>query len=103
MKEKQKDYNALANLLQILANPTRLKILDILSSQCSVSKTGCCVCDINKNIKLPQPYISKHLKILKDKKILQFKREGNKIFYSFNKNEAFNTLVKYLSQYKNCC
>jgi DNA-binding transcriptional ArsR family regulator len=98
---KQDDkYEKLAGICKALANPVRLKILDVLVSNCDCSKAGCCVNEIISEIELPQPYISKHLKILKDCGILTYRKEANKIYYSFVRNELFAEIIGYLS---NCC
>jgi ArsR family transcriptional regulator len=103
---KDDKYNKIAKICRALASPTRLRILDILISRCTCSErserseSGCCVTDINDQIDLPQPYISKHLKILKDSGILTYNRDGNKIYYSFQHNDFFEEVIKYLSK---CC
>ena len=96
-------YEKIAGLFQALSNPTRIKILDILISNCRCSKFGCCVSDINNEIELPQPYVSKHLKILKECGILTYKKEANKIFYSFNNSEILDDLIEYLKKCRKCC
>ncbi len=96
-------YEKIAKIFQALTNPTRLKILDILISNCTCSNNGCCVKEINNEIDLPQPYISKHLKVLKDTGILTYKKDANKIIYSFNNNEILDELIDYLSKCRSCC
>ncbi|MDD5065909.1 MAG: metalloregulator ArsR/SmtB family transcription factor [bacterium] len=103
MKDTWKDYTELAGLFSLFSHPVRLKILDTLASSCSGSGEGCCVLDMNKKIRLPQPYLSKHLKILKDKKVLTYKRAGNKIYYTFNKSRLLKELTRYLLKYSDCC
>jgi len=105
MKSK---YEALSYFFAILSNPTRLLILDALVSNCikSNSKEGCCVYEINNKIDLPQPYISKHLKVLRQAGFLTFKREGNKIYYSFSVKglKSFKQILHFLSKFEiNCC
>ena len=100
MLEEDEKYKNIAKICQALANPTRLKILDILISKCTCNGSGCCVTDINNEIDLPQPYISKHLKVLKDCNILTYTRDANKIYYSFQKNDLFTKIIDYLGK---CC
>jgi DNA-binding transcriptional ArsR family regulator len=97
----EEKYIKLADLFKALANPVRLKILDILISKCncSIKGPGCCVGEINSEIELPQPYISKHLKILNDCGILSYRRDANKIYYSF----ADSTILRELAQYVGKC
>ncbi len=103
MVKAESKYEKIAMLFQALANPTRIKILEILISNCTCSKDGCCVSDINSEIELPQPYVSKHLKILKECGILTYKKEANKIFYSFNNSRILDDLIEYLKKCRRCC
>jgi len=71
-------YNNLADIFQLFSNPIRLKIIDYLLNNCCLKdKNCCCVGEINDDVELPQPYISKHLKILKDKGIIKDEKKGN--------------------------
>jgi len=102
---KDDKYKKLSLMFNALSNPTRLKILDILTKACNKPEKGAvCVCEINRFIDLPQPYISKHLKILKDHNILKYEREGNRIHYSFS--DEFRNLYRdmkgFVSKF-DCC
>ena len=101
MFKDEKKYEEIANVFKALTNPIRLKILDVLISNCKKSEC-CCVTEINYKIDLPQPYISKHLKILSDSGILEYKRDGNKIYYSFKKTNR-NELKHILGFLEKCC
>jgi ArsR family transcriptional regulator len=103
MTKPDSKYDKIAMLFQALANPTRIRILDALISNCMCSKEGCCVSHINSVIELPQPYVSKHLKILKECGILTYKKEANKIFYSFNNSQILDDLIEYLKKCRKCC
>ena len=97
--KKQNKYEKMAKLFQAVANPVRLHILDILiANSCFAAEKGSCVGEINKKIDLPQPYISKHLKVLKDCGILTYRREANRIIYSFEQNDTLNELFEYLHE-----
>lgn len=52
---------ALAERLKALADPTRLRMLDLLAAQAQ----PLCVCDITARFDQQQPTISHHLKLLK--------------------------------------
>ncbi len=97
------NYEKIANVFQALTNPTRLRILDVLIKNCECSKNECCVNDINEKIDLPQPYISKHLKVLKDCDILTYRKEANRIYYSFKSNGVIDELINYLTNCRKCC
>jgi DNA-binding transcriptional ArsR family regulator len=103
MMDKSEKYERSAALFSALSNPIRLMILDTLASCCSETAGGPCVCEINQRLGLPQPYISKHLKILKECGILEYSREGNKIIYRFAGNGIIAELLECLEKYKGCC
>ncbi|MBD3421038.1 MAG: metalloregulator ArsR/SmtB family transcription factor [Chitinivibrionales bacterium] len=91
----------LANLFSVLANPLRLSILSLLMEQCARNNNeGCCVQDINTMIDVPQPYLSKHLKILTDCGILSFRRDKNRVFYKFADQSSICHLFDF---FKACC
>ena len=66
--------------LTTIVEPNRLAILSFL-------KDGeKCACEIHPKLKLSQNLSSHHLKILKDLKLLNSRRDGNKIIYSRNED-----------------
>ena len=68
----------LKKYLTVIAEPNRLAILKFL-------KDGeKCACEIHPKLKLPQNLSSHHLKVLKDLRLLESRREGVKIIYSRN-------------------
>lgn len=91
---KTKNLNLLANNLQIIAEPNRLKILCILSSGPK------CVCEIEKELNLKQNLISHHLKSLRDSGLVVAKKEGLWKHYSL-KSKSINTLITNLTQLLN--
>jgi ArsR family transcriptional regulator len=83
------DYEKLAVAFSALAHPIRLRILEVLMTAHTCTLAGkCCVTDIHTLLNLPQPVVSKHLKILKERNILSYERVANKIYYSFTKANA---------------
>jgi len=69
------DVNRAARCLKAMSHPLRLKILCILGDQ-AIS-----VQDIVQQVGTSQSNISQHLAILRDKGILDFKKEANRVFY----------------------
>ena len=69
-------YELHAQLLQTLANPRRLLILDSLRSG---EKT---VTALEEVLGLPQATISKHLATLRTQGLVTFRREGNMVHYA---------------------
>ncbi len=64
-----------ANLLKVLSDVNRIKILCILSQE------KICVCDLAKRLEIAQNLVSHHLKVLEEAGVFEKKRNGNQIFY----------------------
>ena len=71
-----------AELLKALAHPSRLKIIGYLSSGKK------CVKHIWEALGLPQPNVSQHLSVLRNKGILGYKREGSIVCYYIKNKKA---------------
>lgn len=67
-----------AHVFKALSDPNRLKILKTLK------KGEICGCDLLKELKISQPTLSHHMRILCDANITKGRREGKWVFYSFN-------------------
>jgi ArsR family transcriptional regulator len=65
-------------LLKAIADETRLKIILLLSRQ------EMAVCEFINALKLSQPAVSHHLKILKQAGLVKDNREGKWIFYTID-------------------
>lgn len=88
--------NNATNLLKGVAHPIRLSIMEVLKE---VDKL--CVTDIHQQIGVEQAVASQHLKILKDRGILDSYKEGKKSFY-FIKNNNFKKLLDYIDACNEC-
>ena len=69
------EARALAELLQALGDPTRLRILSVLGTACVpvgtiVAATG-----------LRQPSVSHHLRVLRDRGVVRAERRGAYVYY----------------------
>lgn len=63
---------ALAGRLKALADPTRLRMLDLLAEK----PEALCVCDITSQFDLHQPTISHHLRILREEGLIRGEKRG---------------------------
>ena len=72
-----------ARVFKALSDSTRLEILDFLRDGEK------CVCEIIPHVKLIQPVVSRHLKILKDCGIVRYRKEGNRRLYSITDPQIF--------------
>lgn len=59
-----------------LGDPTRIAIFYVLTARAQ------CVNDIAAELELPQPTISRHLKILRDRSLVSTERRGTTVYYS---------------------
>jgi len=66
----------MARCFRALADPNRLRIVNILS-YCSI-----CVCDLQSVLGLSQPFISRHLAYLRRVGLVRDQREGPRVCYS---------------------
>ena len=66
----------LADFFKALADPNRLRIVNILSHR------SVCVCDLQSILDLSQPFISRHLAYLRKAGLVQDRREGPRVCYS---------------------
>lgn len=72
----------LSDFLRIISEENRLKII------CYLQKNNeRCVCEIQEFLVLPQNLISHHLKVLRDFNLLNYRKEGLKVYYSVNHEE----------------
>lgn len=76
----------LAELFKVFGDSTRIRILYALS------ESELCVGDISQILSLSQSAVSHQLKILKDAKLVRFRREGKVIFYSLDDDHVRNII-----------
>jgi len=75
-----------AKIFKALSDPVRLHILDFLRDGEK------CVCKIVPHVKLIQPVVSRHLKILKDCGIVINRKDGNRRLYSITEPQIFRII-----------
>ena len=81
-----KTVKDMAEFFKVLGDPTRLKLLKMLSS----CNNQLCVGALAHKLKITQPAVSQHLKVLKAAGIVENERKGFHVHYALNK-EAFLT------------
>lgn len=77
MPEEETLYN-LAELYKIFGDPTRIKILYVLF------ESEMCVCDIAQLLNMSMSAISHQLRVLKQGRLVKFRRDGKTVFYSLS-------------------
>jgi DNA-binding transcriptional ArsR family regulator len=80
--DKLQSFDREAEILKVLGHPVRLKIVaGLISQTCNVKKIWEC-------LGLPQATVSQHLALLKNKGIIEGRREGVEVFYHVTSVEA---------------
>ena len=72
------NYEETASMLKIIADSSRLEILDLLSCE------ELCGCDLLEHFEFSQPTLSHHMKILVDSGFVTKRKDGNKVMYKLN-------------------
>ena len=82
-----------AEILKVLGHPVRLKIVaGLMSQSCNVKKIWEC-------LELPQATVSQHLALLKNKGIIEGKRDGVEVFYQVTSTEARNIVESLMARF----
>jgi DNA-binding transcriptional ArsR family regulator len=86
LPEKKDPTEDLAELFQILSQPSRLRIVEALG--------GCeaCVCHLEALLGERQAYISQQLTFLKDAGLVDFRREGRNIYYHLTNGKLLEVI-----------
>jgi ArsR family transcriptional regulator len=75
-----------AEVLRAVAHPIRLQIIELLEHG------ELCVGDIVDKLAIPQSVASQQLGLMRDKQVLQCRRDGTKAFYSIKNPNVINLL-----------
>jgi DNA-binding transcriptional ArsR family regulator len=85
----------LSKVLELAGNEVRLKILYLLEEEDQL-----CPCDLSDILGMTIPAVSQHLRKLKDRNIIEARREGQTIYYSLKEEhlKILNPFFKYINQ-----
>ena len=92
----------LSNQLKVLADPTRLKILDFLLEplqSCCSREDGVCGCDLETFLGFSQPTVSHHMKQLVAAGFVTAERRGRWVYYDLEPHtfqQVKGALTKYI-------
>ena len=81
-----------ASKLRAISHPMRIAIIDLLSDGQQLSVT-----EIYESLNIEQATASHHLNILKNKGVLESKRDGKKIFYTL-KNITLTEIIECINR-----
>ena len=80
--------DGLAEFFKLFSDKTRVGILWALST------SEMCVCDLSMLLKMKQPAISQHLKVLRQMRIVRTRRDGKVIYYTLD-DEHIRIVLNY--------
>lgn len=72
----REELQDLSEIFKLLGDETRLRII------CSLLTEELCVCDLTELLSLNQSTVSHQLQLLRNSKLVKYRREGKQIFYS---------------------
>lgn len=79
---KSQSFDREAEILKVLGHPIRLKIVaGLMSQSCNVKKIWEC-------LGLPQATVSQHLALLKNKGVIDGRRDGVEVYYQVVSSQA---------------
>lgn len=78
----------LAEFFKVFADSTRMKIIYALMEK------ELCVCDIAKIVGTTQSAISHQLRVLKQSKLVKFRKEGKEVYYSLDDDHIIEIAKK---------
>ena len=74
----EKTFKDLSETFKTISDKTRLEILYALSKQ------ELCVCDLSAVVNMSISLVSHQLRLLRDKKLVKFRKEGKSVYYSLD-------------------
>ncbi|MDH5655643.1 MAG: metalloregulator ArsR/SmtB family transcription factor [Spirochaetia bacterium] len=87
--------DALIESFKALSDPTRIRILNLLS------QGELCVCDIMNVLDIPQSTVSRHLSVLKSSRFISSRKQGLWHYYKINRmSELEKDLFAILEKYR---
>ncbi|MGL4654285.1 MAG: ArsR/SmtB family transcription factor [Sarcina sp.] len=92
---KEETLYDLAELFKVFGDSTRIKIL------CSLFEAEMCVCDIATTLNMSQSAVSHQLRVLKNAKLVKFRRDGKVVYYSLDDDHVkhiFNEGLNHISE-----
>jgi ArsR family transcriptional regulator len=75
-----------SRVCQALADPKRILLLYLLSSGAK------CVTELVESLGVPQPTVSRHLAVLRERELVQTDRQGTSIYYTLADHRIIDAL-----------
>ncbi|MDZ7780762.1 MAG: metalloregulator ArsR/SmtB family transcription factor [Gemmatimonadota bacterium] len=84
----QGGVDSTARVLKCLGHPLRLRILDVLEREGEATVT-----EIHEALEIAQAVASQHLTTMRDKGILEFRKDGAHVLYRIGDDRALKVLA----------
>ncbi len=72
----------MADMFKLFSDSTRLRII------CAILNSELCVCDLCELLNLTQSNVSHQLQLLRNSKLVKYRKEGKQVFYSLQDNHV---------------
>ncbi|MFZ5945891.1 MAG: ArsR/SmtB family transcription factor [Bacillota bacterium] len=82
----EEDIQKLSAIFKAFGEPTRYKILHCLK------QSEMCVCDISAILEMSQSAISHQLRVLRNLRLVKYRKDGKNVFYSLDDEHIFRIL-----------
>lgn len=91
----EKNLCSIAELFKVFGDTTRIKII------CALFEAEMCVCDIAYLLNMTQSAISHQLRVLKQARLVKYRREGKIVYYSLDDDHVkhiFNLGLEHINE-----
>ena len=92
---KEETLFDIAELFKVFGDSTRMKII------CCLFQNQMCVCDIAQIINSTQSAVSHQLRVLKQAKLVKYRKEGKEVYYSLSDKHVeiiFNMALEHIKE-----
>lgn len=77
------DSQRMAEFFGVLADPTRLRLISLLSASES------CVCDLAESLSVSESAVSHQLRALRNARLVRYRKSGRQVFYRLHDHHVF--------------
>ncbi|MEM7697177.1 MAG: metalloregulator ArsR/SmtB family transcription factor [Verrucomicrobiota bacterium] len=78
------DSQRMAEFFGVLADPTRLRLISLLSNSES------CVCDLAESLSVSESAVSHQLRALRNARLVRYRKSGRQVFYRLHDHHVFD-------------
>lgn len=78
------DSQRMAEFFGVLADPTRLRLISLLSASES------CVCDLAEHLSVSESAVSHQLRALRNAGLVRYRKSGRQVFYRLHDHHIFD-------------